>query len=530
MSVLCDNELEENYSVKKDVDYKRALGQFFTPFDIAVFMSEWILKFRCSNIRVLDPAAGLGVFARSLNYLNDSKMKDISITAYEIDNNLVKSLEEVLNKVGIEHKIINGDFLENSWSEKYQGIIANPPYYKHHYIKNKEHLYQQMCIKAGFKFSIQTNIYCWFLVKCMNMLADNGRLAFIVPSEFLNANYGVGIKKYLIQSGINLHLLNISFENNVFNNAITTSIIILAQKSKQKSSVINFYNVTDLSSLGNLSKFLKSHPKTTINKTDLDISSKWRNYFIGNDSARKFCSAISFSTYGRFSRGIATGANKYFTLSQGEIAEFKLPNECVLPCISKASYAKNIVFSQNDFCQLSKGNKKVYLFDGEKVMCDSVKKYIKLGEKQGVDQKYLTKNRTPWYALEKRSPSKIWINVFGRKGTKFTWNNSNCVSLTCFHCFYPTKLGEKFLDILFVYLNTRVAKDLINIEKREYGNGLGKFEPNDINKSMALDFRRLSEENQISLRSLQKRLLTSSKDEIDDILKEAENILLTIAN
>lgn len=530
MAEKYENELEIKYSEEVDVKYRRSLGQFFTPYDISIFMSEWILKNSKRGMKVLDPAAGLGIFARSLKSLNDRKEKDISIIGYEIDNKLINNLKQVYDDLELRYKIINSDFLEGSWTEKFDGIIANPPYYKHHYIKNKEQLYQKMCIEAGFKFSIQTNIYCWFLIKSMNMLADNGRLAFIVPSEFLNANYGVGIKKYLIQSGLDLHLLNISFENNVFKNAITTSIIILAHKSKQKNSFINFYNVTDISFITNLNRFLKNHPKSVKNRMDIDVSSKWRNYFNGNDNAQVIKTSIPFTTYGRFSRGIATGANEYFTLSKEDIKKLGLPSQCLLPCITKASYVREHIFSQKDFDHLSQKNKKIYLFNGERVKSDSVEHYIKLGEEKGVNQRYLTKSRKPWYSLEKRAPSKIWINVFGRDGTKFTWNDSNCVSLTCFHCFYPTELGKKYLDILFLYLNTKMAKDLINREKREYGNGLGKFEPNDINKSPALDFQLLSKKQLASLKSLQKRLLMDKNIDAKEIIQEAENVLLTIAN
>lgn len=46
-------------------------------------------------------------------------------------------------------------------------------------------------------------------------------------------------------------------------------------------------------------------------------------------------------------------------------------------------------------------------------------------------------------------------------------------------------------DLLFAYLLTDVAKEIFDDNRREYGNGLRKFEPNDINKSMMLDLDKL---------------------------------------
>ena len=39
---------------------------------------------------------------------------------------------------------------------------------------------------------------------------------------------------------------------------------------------------------------------------------------------------------------------------------------------------------------------------------------------------------------------------------------------------------------------TDIAKSLFNSNSREYGNGLQKFEPNDLNNSSMLDLRLLS--------------------------------------
>ena len=41
--------------------------------------------------------------------------------------------------------------------------------------------------------------------------------------------------------------------------------------------------------------------------------------------------------------------------------------------------------------------------------------------------------------------------------------------------------------MFFAYLLTDVSKQIFEDNSREYGNGLQKFEPNDINKSQMLD-------------------------------------------
>jgi adenine-specific DNA-methyltransferase len=262
MTNYYDNKLEKDYSLQKDIKYRRALGQFFTPFEIASFMADWVLDNKKDNLSILDPASGLGIFERAINTKN--KGKKIKFDAWEIDKNLSEKLKKIYSKLEINADVISEDFLNGSWEKKYDGIIANPPYYKHHFIKNKDEIYQEICSKTYFKFSIQTNIYCWFLIKSLNLLKDGGRLAFIIPSEFLNANYGEEIKDYLMKCGLVINIININFQEKVFDKALTTSAIILAEKGIEKSFVINFFNVSDIEDLKDLNIFLKEHKKISI--------------------------------------------------------------------------------------------------------------------------------------------------------------------------------------------------------------------------------------------------------------------------
>ncbi len=520
------NILENEYSKSADLEHRRTFGQFFTPFEIAKFMSEWVLGNEKQKMDILDPATGFGIFPRALSLLN--KSKKIHFDLWEIDSQIAKKLEGVVHEIGVDALVHQADFLRDGWDKKYDGIIANPPYFKHHYISEKEKVFQEVCLRTYFRFSIQTNIYCWFLIKAINLLDGRGRLAFIVPSEFFNANYGEKVKEYLKQCGVVLHFISINFEENVFDNALTTSVIILAEKSQQKHENINFYTVKNVKELVSLKDFLNKHPKKTFKIAELNPKTKWRNYFNG-DKDIVSDKLVPLSVFGKFSRGIATGANQYFTLSASEVKQYKISNKCLRLCITKAVHARDIYFDDNQFNELKKRDKKIYLFDGEKSQDQSCKDYIFLGEKQGVNQKYLTKNRDPWYALEKREVSPVWVTVFGRSGLKFVWNDSSCINLTCFHAYYPTEAGKDYLDILFIYLYSDTAKKLFDREKREYGGGLGKFEPNDLNKAFVVDFRLLKSEQIEALKDLQKKFLKSEKKERAQLLKQADKIFRPLA-
>ena len=118
------------------------------------------------------------------------------------------------------------------------------------------------------------------------------------------------------------------------------------------------------------------------------------------------------------------------------------------------------------------------------------------------------------------------LGVFGWWGIRFFCNESDCISLTCFHVFRPSDEGSPYLPILFLYLNSAVGQEFLELEKREYGDGLEKYEPNDINKALAPDFSLLSENKLTRLAELQISFLNTEKGSSDEetILGEANTI------
>lgn len=100
------------------------------------------------------------------------------------------------------------------------------------------------------------------------------------------------------------------------------------------------------------------------------------------------------------------------------------------------------------------------------------------------------------------------------------------MNLTTFHCIYVnSNLFGVDADLLFAYLISNTAQILFSTCGREYGNGLNKFEPNDLNKSLMLDIGSLSEIKKDKLRTIYLQNKRSSDlsyiNEIDAILVDS---------
>lgn len=474
---------------------QQELGQYFTPDYVAEYMARWVIQNNPSS--VLDPAVGDGVFLSKIREF-DSNVK---LIAYDVD-------KEMLDKVSSsfsDAELYNENYLFSNWNEEYDAIICNPPYNRFQNFDKKDDIIKTFHKNMKVKMSGLSNIYAFFLLKALYQLKSGGRAAFIIPYEFLSTGYGVTVKEEMLKSRAICKI--ILFKNiQIFPDVTTTTCIILMDKSEQEE--IEFISVSSSEALIHLVEGGEIH-SIRYNYHDLSPSEKWIRYC--EDKVLDTKDAIPLSSYGKISRGIATGCNPYFTFNKTKADEYKLSSSSFIPCVTHSKQVKTLVFKKEDYEELLNNDSKVLLFNGELSSDENTLKYIHLGEEMGVDSKYLTSHRSPWYKIEERPVADIWVGVFNRDNIKFVMNEAGIPSLTTFHSFNLNGEWLKKKELVFCYLISDIADDYLSLSKREYGGGLTKFEPNDLNKSHALDLRKVTDSDEELVRSLYK-ILSNNRD------------------
>lgn len=524
---ITNNSIENDYSKSISLEHRKKFAQFFTPYPVASLMANWILGNEYLKT-VLEPAFGLGVFSRAI--LNQKN--NIEIKGFEIDKIIFEYGKQYFDDAANINLILQ-DYMYNDWHNKYDGIICNPPYFKFHDYDNKN-LIKEIETNLKCKLNGFTNLYTLFLLKSIHQLNPNGRCAYIIPSEFLNSDYGKLVKTYLLKSKTLKHIIVIDFEENVFDDALTTASIILCANDNLTDKV-QFSNIQSVQDLSKIEQLINDYPKIsktaqTYHYADLNPEIKWKSYYQKQNSI-KFKNLVPFSTYAKVVRGIATGSNEFFTFSLSKSKKYSIDEQFLLPCICRALETKTSFFTTADFKELKENDKTIFLLNVQNTTDECVIKYLKKGEAEGIDKKFLTASRTPWYALENRPPAPIWVSVFNRTGLRFIRNEANISNLTTYHCIYPKQISlfaEINVDLLFAYLLTETAKQIFEDNSREYGNGLQKFEPNDLNKGMMLDVGLLSEtaKQQILTLFQEYRHTIMENKNGENIVKEIDKILV----
>lgn len=467
---------EEVYVEQVNVDHRRKLGQYFTPKQVADIMARWIAG-NGDAVTILDPAVGLGIFFRSLTGLCPGRR--FALTGYDVDPGMLARVRNIFHEVPVS--LIGSNYLTADWDARYDGIICNPPYVKFKSYEPKDELLRLFEDKLRIKLSGFSNLYTLFLLKALHQLAPGGRAAFIIPFEFMNADYGRPIKQALVENGMLKRVMVVDSQTGLFEDALTTSSILLFANDGRRDAVefVAVENAADL-----------EKPNVVRKVRVVDPAIKWRAY-VQEERSRRYRNLVPFSKYGKVSRGIATGANEYFVFTESRRELHRIGERFLLPCVTKAAQVKGSFFTAEHFSKLLAEDKPVRILNAkaEDLADIDLREYIQFGEAGGYDQRFLTKKRNPWFIAEQRPPAPIWASTFNRGKIRFIRNEAGVCNLTAFHSVYLHE--EAYLELMMAYLLTDVSREIFEDNRRDYGGGLRKFEPHDIQYALVADVEQL---------------------------------------
>lgn len=465
--------------LKKDNSEQKLRGAYYTPRKLA---NAVVRLFASENIdTVLEPSCGNGVFLDSLN--ETSLFEKIStIDAVEIETSEAKKVFDKYKSIP-QVNVINQDFFdfykEVLDKKTYDLILGNPPYIRYQYLKETQRDCQaQILTSHGMKSNKLINAWVAFMVACVQLLSENGKIAFVIPAEILQVAYAEDLRLYLANHLAKITL--ITFEQLVFPNIEQEVVVFIGEKGNTEKG-IRIMEINDLGEFDALD--LASNDFQPVQH----VKEKWTKYFIsGNEihliqqlrSDKRFS---KFSKYGIINIGITTGNNNYFSITE-KIADRYQLEAATLPLIGRSSHAHGIYFTETDWNLNKSTGKPARLVRFPDTPYEDYpqgyKDYIKTGETNNEHVGYKCSIRDRWYIV----PS-VWVPdaFFLRRNNlypKFVLNRCGAVSTDTMH-------RIKFNDdvepenILLAYYNS-ISFAFTEICGRSYGGGVLEILPGEM--------------------------------------------------
>ncbi len=483
--------LQRELDAKKDQAERNRLGQFSTPTELSLailrYANERFGKSRA--VRFIDPAIGTGSFYSALLAVFQ-RSRIAAAVGYEIDPHYGAPAAKLWNASGLEIHLNDFTMVDPpQGTEQFDLLICNPPYVRHHHISNpeKQRLKARAWNAGGMEINGLAGLYCYFMVLSHPWMADGGLAGWLVPSEFMDVNYGSALKRYLLNRVTLHHIHRFDPHDVQFGDALVSSAVVwFRNRVSPPDHVVRFTFGGSL----DRPRVDRLVPVATLRR-----SAKWTRFPTEEHEA-----SVAGPVLGDFfeiRRGIVTGSNRFFILPVDEIEERGLPAELFRPILPSPRYLAEDEVPADD-----RGNpvldRRLFLLDcrwGAMEIMDRYPRlwsYLETGRARGITDGHICRHRKPWYVQENRAPTPFVCTYIGRSDTKrgrpfrFILNHSRATAANVYLMLYPKGPIADLLEDdpavkrdVWRLLNAISPQALLG-EGRVYGGGLHKLEPKEL--------------------------------------------------
>jgi len=421
-------------------------------------MAEWIAEIDPGT--VLDPGAGCGHLL--------APFTSARLTAAEIDADLREVLS--LRLPGAE---IVDDFWAISDEKRFEAIIANPPYVSHAQIPNKHEIHEHIERTLGLRLPRTTNLAPLFYAQCWNLLAEGGRMIFLMPTEFMQTKSGVAFKRFLVEQDAAQVIVDLTDGKLFGDQVVSTAALVLAEKRRPKEPGITFLQHKGRAPFPPWPDFVAGGK--FIAKGDLRVERRWRSHQRtpnGEGRSQRLDELCVIKP------GHVTGNNGFFLVSWGEATEHGLEQE-VRYCLIRPHQLPTPYFhTPEQIEQLKNTDQRRWLLEIGAEPSAAARAYLDRAEEQGVHLRPTQKAREPWWRQDVAPPWDFVISNFRRRDyllMAYT-TERQLVSPAPFaavpNLVYLREEHRELVEVLFAWLISASGQQALRGNERHAGNGL----------------------------------------------------------
>lgn len=459
----------------------REKGQFWTPDWVAEAMVAYVLGVETDH--VFDPAAGAGAFLLAAKRAAASANRCIRLLGTELDPHALHQARGA----GLSEEDLKGieirDFVLNGPERRFSAIVANPPYIRHHRIREDTKAALKLLTKSivGKALDGRTGYHIFFFIKALERLAPGGRLAFIMPADTCEGIFANTLWKWVMDSYRLEAVVTFAHEATPFPKVDTNALIFMITaappaprfawcRCKESSPdalkiwVERGFPDTENSVLSSIQRDLVEGYETGLSRPRQD---RHLGPVLGD--------------FAKTVRGIATGGNEFFFLTKEQVMELGIPLEYTVRAIGRTRDIEGDEITPRALRKLEDAGRPTYLLslDGrpEDEFPPAIRTYLKKGVKLEMNQRALIKQRRAWYKMESREIPPFLFAYLGRRSARFIRNRANVVPLTGFLCVYPKTRGRDAAEKIWRLLSHPDTLANLHRVAKSYGSGAIKVEP-----------------------------------------------------
>lgn len=507
-----------------DYSHKKNTGSFYTPDYLSHFVVRRAFhsiksqKSGTKGINILEPSAGDGSFVNAiLKNFSILKQKELELNIVEINKNELDKIRKIELPSMVKAIYDRADFLKKNFEHKFDLIAGNPPYIKKNSLSPEQQELSKR-ILIDFKVTNPTpyNIWTSFLLSSILKLKEEGILALILPSEFLQVKFAIELRKIVMENFERLEIF--TFDDLLFECEGQKTIALFGYK-KSDSPGVFYCNIKDKSELFDETFNLKQNSKL------ISSSMKWTHHFLSSSEIELLNKVKDrlqkIEDYSTVSAGIVTAANDFFIVNEKTTKKYNLKNH-TLRIIQKGFHVNGgIRFLNEDFKSLKITDTPCYLinFNGKNVINRKAIEYIGIGEERQIHMRFKCLQRKKWFQVPNISTipegfffkrSHLYPKLLKNDAKVFVTDSGYKVNM---------KKGFKIESLIYSFYNS-LTLTFAELNGRTYGGGVLELTPNEF-KRLPIPYFRIEKGLFLEFADNFKK-----KSSIEEILKKQDKIIL----
>lgn len=482
--------LQKGLDGHKSQAERNKLGQFATPTALARDVLAYGLSLLPEKepVRFLDPAIGTGSFYAALR--STCRRRPVqSAQGFEIDPHYGEPAKALWQDTPLQIELADFTCLDAPDIDAARAnlLICNPPYVRHHHMKAAEKLRLQGAARAaaGVGLSGLAGLYCYFMALAHSWMSEGGVAGWLIPSEFMDVNYGRALKAYLLREVTLLHIHRFDPNDVQFDDALVSSAVVWFKKQKPPAGHSVTFSYGGTMQAPGVSR--------SVTVKDLERTDKWTRFPCQETEAQH--DGYRLGDLFAIKRGLATGDNGFFILTEEKARSLNLPAKYLRPVLPSARYIKSDEIKA-DGAGVPLLEKRLFLLDCDLPEEDIERDHPDLWSylQTGLDHvatRYLCSARKRWYMQERRLAAPIICTYIGRsdhegRPFRFLLNNSEATATNVYLMLYPKPLLANCIRnnpgatrSLWQALNA-IGRETLLGNGRVYGGGMHKLEPKEL--------------------------------------------------
>lgn len=461
----------------KEASHDKLRGGFYTPKVIAEFILKWAFNGN-KTLDILEPSCGDGIFLEAIKKGNYEYNSVIGVELDEIE----ASKSENVNLPNTQ--IINDDFHNYciNTNEKFDLIVGNPPYIRYQYFnKEQQGFAAEIFERAGLKYSKLTNAWVSFVVGSSLLLKEEGKIGFVLPAEILQVSYAKPLRNFLAHFYNKINI--VSFEKLVFPAIQQEVVLLLCEKNKTDTHLIEHLEVKDATYLKKLDVTKLKSPKKKIDFK----SNKWTFYFLEQEEI-DFLERLQESNlvpklgkYAKVEVGITTGSNPFFTVPLSTVQEYEL-EKYSKPLVGRSVQVPSVIFTTKDWERNKEIEARTHLlaFPKKSELNGSIgaRRYIAEGEEQEIHKGYKCGIRDEWQIIPSLRISEALFIRRNNQYPKLIINEASAYTTDTMH--RVTVKPEFDIQALTASYYNSLSLAYTEICGRSHGGGVLELMPNEV--------------------------------------------------